>query len=70
MPFYTLKCKDCGNSFDIQATIKEKEEKKSDKFNCPKCKSRNTAFKFSLPNIFKKERPSGGSCCSGGGCCG
>lgn len=70
MPFYTLKCQDCGNSFDVQASIKEKEQKEASKFNCPKCRSKNTAFKFNLPNLFKKESSSG-SCCpgSGGGCC-
>jgi putative FmdB family regulatory protein len=70
MPFYTLKCQDCGNNFDVQASLKEKEQKEASKFNCPKCQSKNTVFKFNLSNIIKKDNSSQGSCCPGGGCCG
>lgn len=78
MATYTYKCADCGNIFDVHATIREKEEGKSSKFACPKCKSKNIKQKFSaanfIKNIFKSDKT--GGCCPGGGknnksgCCG
>lgn len=76
MNTYTYKCLDCGNVFGIAATIEEKEGGISEKFICPKCKSKNTKQKFSagnfFKNIFESDKKSG--CCgsgkSKGGCCG
>jgi len=65
MTKYTYKCDDCGCKFDVEATLKEKEEKSSSKFNCPECKSANTKAKFSFSNLF-----SGGDCGCGCGCSG
>lgn len=74
MATYRYKCTDCGNTFDIQATIQEKEELKGAKFMCPKCRSKNIKHEFSvtnfIKNIFKSEKscckPKGGNdtCCS------
>lgn len=61
MTKYTYKCGDCGCKFDVEATLKEKEEKSSSKFNCPECKSANTKAKFSFSNLF-----SGGDDCGCG----
>lgn len=76
MATYEYKCSDCGNAFNIEATIREKEEGTSDKFACPKCSSKNIKQEFSagnfIKNIFGGGKPSGG-CCSGdnnGSCCG
>lgn len=52
MTKYTYKCGDCGCKFDVEATLKEKEEKSSSKFSCPECKSANTKAKFSFSNLF------------------
>jgi len=79
MTTYKYKCSDCGNVFDIEATIQEKEESKSEKFICPKCQSKNIKQEFSAGNFIKNVFKSGGKaggCCSGGdknsngGCCG
>ncbi len=78
MATYTYKCADCGNVFDIEASIQEKEEGKSEKFVCPKCQSKNIKQDFSagnfLKNVFSGRKDKGG-CCSGGNdaggsCCG
>jgi len=63
MTKYAYKCDDCGCKFDVEATLKEKEEKSSSKFSCPECKSANTKAKFSFSNLF-----SGGDCGCGCGC--
>ena len=34
MPFYDLKCTDCGNVFNVKATIAEKENKEIPCSNC------------------------------------
>lgn len=69
MTKYTYKCDDCGCKFDVEATLKEKEEKSSSKFNCPECKSANTKAKFSFSSLFSSEDV-GGGCCGGGCGCG
>ncbi|NQT29526.1 MAG: zinc ribbon domain-containing protein [Candidatus Saganbacteria bacterium] len=54
MPVYKYFCKDCKDKFEIEATIKEKEECCNPKFVCPKCKSKNVKQKFSLAAFFTK----------------
>lgn len=67
MSTYTLKCSDCGVSFDIEATIREKEESKGARFICPKCRSENVRQEFSvtnfIKNVFRGDEKKGG-CCS------
>lgn len=53
MATYKYKCSGCGNVFDIEATIKEKEEGKNEKFICPKCQSKNIKQEFSAGNFIK-----------------
>jgi len=36
MPFYDLKCRDCGATFNVRATMEEKEKKL---IPCPECGS-------------------------------
>lgn len=67
MATYTYKCTDCGNTFDIQATIREKEELKGAKFMCPKCRSKNIKHEFSVTNFIKnvfKNDNQAKDCCS------
>ena len=71
MSTYAYKCNDCGNAFDVNASIQEKEEGKDKKFACSKCQSENTKQVFSaghfIKNIVKGEGKEEGSC-SGGSC--
>ena len=67
MPKYTYKCKACENKFEVEGSIKEKEEGAS-KFNCPKCKSKDTKQVFSLKSFFSKDSNKSGGCCCGGKC--
>src|SRR3989339_755433 len=48
MPTYKFLCKSCNSKFEINASIKEKEEKDPKKFFCPKCKSTNIKQNFSF----------------------
>ena len=40
MPFYAFQCEQCGEAFDVRATIKEKEA--GLKPECPKCHHKKT----------------------------
>lgn len=73
MAIYNYKCADCGNVFAVKATIEEKEGGTSEKFQCPKCGSKNAKHEFSLANFVKNIFSGGdeaGACCSGDKCCG
>ncbi|MDD4271292.1 MAG: zinc ribbon domain-containing protein [Patescibacteria group bacterium] len=67
MATYAYKCADCGNAFEIKAAIREKEEGKSEKFVCPKCRSKNIRPEFSaanfIKNIFKAYGKTDDCCC-------
>jgi len=68
MPKYSYKCRKCENKFEVEASIKEKEEG-SIKSSCPKCKSCETKQVFSLKSFFSKDGENkGGGCCCGGNC--
>ncbi|MFA5948092.1 MAG: zinc ribbon domain-containing protein [Candidatus Gracilibacteria bacterium] len=67
MPIYSYKCADCKEKFEVDATIKEKEER-ANKFNCPKCKSKNIKQSFSLKTFFSKGKSDECGCCCGGKC--
>lgn len=84
MNIYAYKCDGCGNSFNIEASLEEKESGDGEKFVCPKCGSKKITSHFSVSNFFKNVFAkdddcgcsSGGSCCGGsengkgkGGCC-
>lgn len=68
MPQYSYKCNKCGDKFDVEASIKEKEEG-GNKFNCPFCKSEDTRQVFSLKSFFSKDSNNHGGGCSCGGKC-
>lgn len=67
MATYGYKCSACGQAFEIKATIKEKEEGKSEKFACPKCGSKNIKPEFSavnfIKNVFTGELKAGACAC-------
>lgn len=71
MAKYSYKCLVCGQVFDIQATIQEKEEGRDHKFACPKCRSKNVKQEFSAVNFVKNVFAGGNkaSCCSNKNVC-
>ena len=44
MPFYDLRCGDCGEEANIKASMEDKAQKR---INCPKCRSTN------MQNVYK-----------------
>ncbi|MGB9845816.1 MAG: FmdB family zinc ribbon protein, partial [Methanothermobacter tenebrarum] len=52
MPTYEFECGDCGERFEIRASIKEKEQGLSPK--CPRCGSENTGQVFGGLVFFAK----------------
>ena len=41
MPFYDLKCTDCGNVFNVYCSMSERTNQ-----SCPSCESKNTETHF------------------------
>ncbi len=72
MPYYDFRCKDCGEAFEVRATIKEKEGGLD--VVCPKCgcqDARQVPTAVMMIHGGKDFAPP--SCCgsnSGSGCCG
>ena len=69
MPFYDLKCDNCGEEFNKMAKMSEREQKL---INCPKCGSNELSPVFNSVNIVQSKKSSGNNCpnihkC--GGCC-
>ena len=70
---YEYRCKDCARTFEVTATIAEKERGLHPK--CPHCGSKATSQVFTsfgvLPGSGGRAaaRP-GGGCAPGSGCCG
>lgn len=72
MSQYRCQCSACGRVFDVQASLREREEGRSEKFACPQCRSEKVKPVFSpvnfIKNIFCGGRTE--SCCSGkDNCC-
>ncbi len=67
MPTYSYQCQNCGNVFDIEATLQEKEEG-GKKFICPKCGSKEIKQNISTLDFIKNLAASysSGGCCGGG----
>jgi putative FmdB family regulatory protein len=68
MPTYEYVCLDCGNKFDIFATLSEKE--KGLKVKCPNCGSKKASQVFSKISIITpgKSKSSSSSCPPGCSC--
>jgi len=44
MPFYTFKCNDCNEIFDVSCLISERHEQ-----HCPKCESKSYEYHHTIP---------------------
>lgn len=71
MPYYDLKCKNCGSAFNIKATINEKENRT---IKCPECKSNELETVFKTLNYIVKKSGCDVSACPqahrcNSGCC-
>lgn len=69
MPFYDLKCPNCGKEYNIRASIAEKTEKR---IPCPDCGSLELETVYKRPPAFTQsaqstECPNRHVC--GSGCC-
>jgi len=69
MPFYDLKCRNCGTTFNVKASIGERE---NNQIKCPSCGKNELDAVFSNVNIIKSRSSSSAECpnihrC--GGCC-
>lgn len=73
MPIYIFQCESCGNTYEINASIKEKEAGLKPK--CPRCFGENSrqliTASFSLRSVGGGNMPLGGcGPAAGSGCCG
>ena len=67
MPTYSYTCNGCGSSFDVQASIAEKQ--RGLRAKCPKCASEDV--RQVLRDVFVILRSgTGGGCNPSSGCCG
>jgi len=69
MPFYDLKCRQCGNEFNAMAKMSDREQKL---IKCPQCGSNALETIFKSVNIVQSRKAEGSDCpnihkC--GGCC-
>ncbi|HEY9062581.1 MAG TPA: FmdB family zinc ribbon protein [Pseudobacteroides sp.] len=70
MPFYDLKCKNCGEEFNIMAKMSERDNKQ---IKCVKCGSNELETLFKSINIIQSKKNNSQDCpnihkCNG--CCG
>ena len=69
MPTYGYKCLDCGEDFDVKATVAEKIANDPKIFVCSECGSKNVKQEFSLAALISKSGNQSGGCDPGCGCC-
>jgi len=70
MPLYDYQCKDCGEVFEVRATIKEKEAGLV--LVCPKCRSAEARQMLTFASMLRGGRLSSPPTCgpnAGTGCC-
>ena len=71
MPLYDYECRDCGEAFEVRASIKEREAGLV--LACPKCGSRQARQRLTFASLLRTGRVSSGPTCGPGarpGCCG
>lgn len=71
MPFYDFQCKDCGEAFEVRATIKEKEAGLESV--CPKCGSHEVRQMLTAARMLHSSKEFSPPACgpnAGPGCCG
>lgn len=69
MPFYDLKCKECGEEFNVMAKMSEREGKL---IKCPGCGSAELEAVFSSVNIIQSRKSEAPACPNAhvcNGCC-
>jgi putative FmdB family regulatory protein len=59
MPFYDLKCKNCGEELNIMAKMSDRDNKT---IKCPKCESNELETVFKSVNIVQSRKSEGGEC--------
>ena len=71
MPLYDYQCKDCGQIFEVQATIKEKMD--GLQLTCPKCGNHEARQLLTAGLVLRSDRETAAPACgcnsAGGGCC-
>ena len=72
MPTYEYKCEDCGNYFEVRATMEEKT--RGLELSCDNCGGKKLEQVFSGFSLItnnrvdgSRGRSNGGGCCGGGG---
>lgn len=71
MPLYDFQCKDCGEAFEVRATIKEKEA--GLELVCPKCGSHEAHQTLTAALMLYGSKEFSSPACgpnAGPGCCG
>jgi putative FmdB family regulatory protein len=71
MPLYDFQCKDCGEAFEVRATIKEKEA--GLELLCPKCGNPEVRQMLTAARMLHGSKEFSPPTCdpsSGPGCCG
>jgi putative FmdB family regulatory protein len=67
MPFYDLRCKNCGKEFNIMAKMSEREQKL---IKCPECESNELDPIFSSVNIIQSRKSADMPACPNAHICG
>lgn len=68
MPYYDLRCKDCGAEFNVRASVADRSEAR---IACPECGARalSAVYKTSPNVLIKKDAPACPHAAECGGCC-
>lgn len=67
MPFYDLKCKKCGEEFNVMAKMSERDQKT---IKCPKCSNNELETVFKSVNIVQSRKSSDAPACPNAHVCG
>jgi len=59
MPFYDLKCKNCGKEFNIMAKMSERENKL---VKCPDCGDSELETIYKSVNVVQSRKPEAPAC--------
>ncbi len=59
MPFYDLKCPECGSEFNIMARMSERE---NNQINCPQCGNNHLETVFKNINIIQSRKERAAEC--------
>lgn len=65
MPYYDLKCKKCGEIFNIKASIKQRDE---NLIKCTECANYDLESVYSSVNIIRSRKDTAPECPNAGSC--